>query len=140
MRHPVHPILVHFPIAFWSFATLGDLLSLKYGERLSEITGACLILGTLMALVAMGGGLFDLLKIRSETPAMKVLNQHIIIVVITWSLYASSLFLRIEEKTLIQVGTLEVGLSVAGFLCLCISGYLGGNLVYKYGVGVEQTH
>lgn len=138
MSHPVHPILVHFPIAFWSFATLGDLLSLKYGERLSEITGACLILGTLMALVAMGGGLFDLLKIKSDSPAMKVLNQHIVFVLITWSLYASSLFLRIEEKTLIQAGILEVGLSVAGFICLCVTGLLGGRLVYEYGVGVEN--
>jgi len=140
MSHPVHPILVHFPIAFWSFATFGDLLSLKYGERLLEITGTCLVLGTLMALVAMGGGLFDLLKIKSDSPAMKVLNLHIVFVVITWSLYAASLFLRIEEKTLMQAGTLEVVLSVAGFLSLGITGFLGGRLVYEYGVGVKQTH
>ncbi len=138
MSHPIHPILVHFPIAFWSFATLGDLLSLKYGERLSDITGTCLILGTLMALIAMGGGLYDLLKIKSDNPAMKVLNQHLVFVVITWSLYAASLFLRIEEKALIQAGTLEVGLSVAGFICLCVTGFLGGRLVYEYGVGVES--
>tara|TARA_R110002074_G_scaffold402329_1_gene607429 strand:- start:160683 stop:161111 length:429 start_codon:yes stop_codon:yes gene_type:complete len=138
MSHPIHPILVHFPIAFWSFATLGDLLSLKYGERLSEITGACLILGILMALVAMGGGLFDLLKVKSDSPAMKVLNLHIVFVVITWGLYASSLFLRIEEKTLVQAGVLEVGLSVAGFICLCVTGFLGGRLVYEYGVGVDN--
>lgn len=91
-----------------------------------------------MALIAMGGGLFDLLKIKSDSPAMKVLNQHIVFVVITWSLYATSLFLRIEEKTLIQAGTLEVGLSVAGFLCLCVTGFLGGRLVYEYGVGVDN--
>ncbi len=138
MSHPVHPILVHFPIAFWSFATLGDLLSLKYGEPLLEITGACLILGTIMALVAMGGGLFDLLKIKSDSPAMKVLNLNIIFVVITWSLYAASLFLRIEEKTLMQPGTLEIVLSVAGFLCLGVTGFLGGRLVYEYGVGVDN--
>lgn len=137
MSHPVHPILVHFPIAFWSIATVGDLLSLKYGDRLSEITGACLILGTLTAFVAMGGGVFDLLKIKSDSPTMRVLNQHIIFVVITWSLYASSLYLRIEEKTLVQAGILEMVLSVTGFLCLCISGYLGGSLVYKYRIGVD---
>ena len=32
MRHPLHPALVHFPIACWSLATAADLAGLAFAE------------------------------------------------------------------------------------------------------------
>lgn len=37
MRHPIHPMLVHFPVATLFLATLGDIASLFMDEQVSRI-------------------------------------------------------------------------------------------------------
>lgn len=136
MKHPVHPMLVHFPIATWLLATLGDVSSLfMENEKIWWVAGVLLAIGTITALLAMTAGLMELAKIDQQSPAIKIANQHMMMVMGSWSFYAVSLFLRFEEGSLIQPGIIAVLLSVAGLIFLCIAGWLGGRLVYEYGVG-----
>jgi uncharacterized membrane protein len=51
-------------------------------------------------------------------------------------LYAGSLFLRIEHQQFIAPDVLALLLSGAGLLVLLATGWLGGQLVYRHGVGV----
>ena len=39
MRHPIHPMLVHFPVATWSISTLGDIAGLFTNEQVSQVAG-----------------------------------------------------------------------------------------------------
>jgi uncharacterized membrane protein len=43
----------------------------------------------------------------------------------------------LHGTTLIAPGLLAIGLSVAGFLCLGVAGWLGGTLVYRHRLGVS---
>lgn len=136
MSHPLHPALVHFPVACWSLATLADLASLWLGRPAWLLTGVLLVIGTLTALAAMAAGLVELAKIDEAHPALRDAHRHLLLALATWLAYAASLFLRLPGLELVAPGPLALGLSVAGFGLLSVTGWLGGKLVYTHGVGV----
>lgn len=139
MKHPLHPIIVHFPVATWLLSTIGDVVSLSGIEQISWMAGVLLTIGTITALLAMVTGLMELGKIDSQHTAMKTANQHMLLMLISWSCYAASLFLRLDGTSLGQPGILALILSVAGAMTLCIAGWLGGKLVYEHSVGVRSS-
>jgi uncharacterized membrane protein len=138
MKHPIHPILVHFPVAAWFISTIGDVAGLFTNEQVSWVAGVLLIIGTITALFAMVTGLIELGKIDQQSPAMKIANQHMILMLVSWSFYAVSLFLRLDGTNLSQPGMVAIIMSIAGLISLCIAGWLGGKLVYEHGVGVQS--
>lgn len=139
MAHPLHPALVHFPVVGWSLATAADLASLWLGKPAWMLAGVLLVMGTLTALAAMAAGFIELLKVDAEDPAMRDLTRHMLLMVAAWSLYAASLFLRLQGTILTRPDALGLGLSVAGFVALGVGGWFGGKLVYVHGVGVQKS-
>lgn len=137
MKHPLHPALVHFPVACWSLATASDLLGLFWGAPAWRFAGVVLAIGTITAIVAMLAGFVELLKVEAGSPAIRIANLHMLLAASAWSCYAASLLLRLEGVTARQPGALEIGLSTAGFAALCVTGWLGGKLVYGHGIGVR---
>ncbi|BBL35752.1 hypothetical protein Nstercoris_02028 [Nitrosomonas stercoris] len=141
MKHPIHPLLVHFPVATWVIATFCDIASFfRTDELMSQVAGVLLVIGVVTALLAMVAGLMELAKIDQQSPAMKVANQHMLLMMVSWSLYAVSLFMRLEGTQLVQPGLVAIILSIAGLFVLCVAGWFGGRLVYEYGVGSYASH
>jgi len=140
MAHPVHPALVHFPIACWSLATTGDVAGLAFGDqRIWFVSNVLLVCGLVTALAAMTAGLFELRKILDDSPAMRVAYWHMSLVLSAWAVYALSLYMRWNGAALIQPDGVAIGLSALGFLLLAAAGWVGGTLVYGYGIGVERN-
>ncbi len=81
----------------------------------------------------MLAGFIELMKVDADSPAMRIANRHMLLAVIAWSCYAASLFLRLEGTTLREPGPVALGLSALGFAALCVTGWLGGTLVYEQG-------
>ena len=140
MKHPIHPMLVHFPIATWFLATLADIASLFNNEQAGWVAGVLLVTGTITALLAMTTGLLELGKIDPQNPPAKIANQHMILVMISWSCYAVSLFFRLNDTQLEQPGLIAIAMSIIGFVFLCGAGWFGGKLVYEYGVGTHLSN
>lgn len=138
MTHPLHPALVHFPVACWSLATLADIASLWLGQPAWWLAGVLMAIGTLVALAAMAAGLVELVKIDEASPALRVAHWHMLAAMAAWLAYAASLFLRLDGMALAAPGPLAIGLGVVGFACLAVAGVLGGTLVYRHGVGVRR--
>lgn len=138
MRHPLHPALVHFPIACWSLATAADLAGLIWGELAWQYAGVLLLAGIAFSIPAMLAGFFELAKVAGDNPAIKDVNWHMLAVMSALSCYTASLFLRLQGTQLIEPERLAIGLSVLGFLCLGVAGWLGGKLVYGHRLGVSQ--
>lgn len=139
MRHPLHPALVHFPIACWSLATAADLASLVWGEPAWRFAGMLLVAGIGFSIPAMLAGFLELVKIAEDHPAIKDVNRHMIVVMTALAFYTASLFLRLQGSTLTEPSVLAIASSVAGFLFLCVAGWLGGKLVYGHRLGVAST-
>jgi uncharacterized membrane protein len=137
MRHPLHPALVHFPIACWSLATAADLASPVWGEPAWRLAGVLLVAGIGFSIPAMLAGFLELAKVAEDNPAIKDVNRHMLMIMGALSCYVASLFLRLHGTSFVEPGLLAIGLSVLGFLCLGVAGWLGGKLVYGHRLGVS---
>lgn len=138
MSHPAHPALVHFPIACWILSTVGDIASMWLGESMWKLSGTMLAIGTMTAVVAMISGLLELKKINSTDKASRTAEIHMQLILVAWTLYAISLFIRLKGLQLAAPGLAELLLSGVGMAVLVTAGWYGGKLVYQHGIGVQK--
>lgn len=137
MRHPLHPALVHFPVACWSLATAADLASLYFGQPAWWLAGVLMTIGLACAIPAMIAGFVEFVRIPEDSPAIRDVNRHMGWVMAAFSLYAVSLLMRLHGMTLHAPGGMAIGLSLSGFACLGVAGWLGGKLVYGHRLGAD---
>ena len=135
MRHPLHPMLVHFPVACWSLGTLGDFASLHFGEPAWFLSGSLIAIGVVMALAAMAAGMIELTQVPDGGSAMRDAYLHMGLMLLAFGLYLTSALLRIDEARLGAPGVIALVTSASGFLALMAGGYMGGRLVYGHGIG-----
>lgn len=136
MTHPLHPMVVHFPIATWSLATIADVAGLWFGDAAWRHAGPLHVVGTLTAFVAMAAGLVDFVRVPAGNAASKYIARHVLLVSLAFSAYATSLALRFHEDALQPPSMLAIAASLVGFALLAAAGWQGGQLVYRHGVNV----
>jgi len=140
LKHPLHPALVHIPTALWPSAFAFDLLSQFRGDNVFvQLAFYAILLGLLIALLAIPTGYADWTDIRPEKPAWKLGLYHMILNVVISILWGINLALRVgsfQTATTVPLGLL--GLSTLATLLLLISGYLGGRMIYAYGISVAR--
>ncbi|OJY63519.1 MAG: hypothetical protein BGP16_01110 [Sphingobium sp. 66-54] len=134
MRHPLHPALVHFPVACWSLAVAADFAGLWLGEAAWQWSGGLLATGCAMALVAMAAGLIELARVP-EGAAMRDAYWHMGAMLAALTLFATRLLLRLDHLQPLPPDGLSLLLDAGGFLSLAAGGWFGGRLVYGHGVG-----
>jgi uncharacterized membrane protein len=136
--HPLHPALVHFPVALLLSASAADLVWLA-GLTGDVHIGAVLMAGGLvMALLAMGAGLLDFIKL--EPAVVPHAMRHMTVIGIAWLGYAIALYLRRDALSGgATIGSASIAISLASALLLSVGGWLGGRLVYTFGAGVSKS-
>jgi uncharacterized membrane protein len=139
--HPVHPMIIPFPIALWVFSLVADLIYLWRGNPVwrDYVAFYTLLGGIIGAAVAAVPGLIDWLSLK-DREVVKIANWHARLNVIALLIFAASFYLRTTSGAGFVSGsyTLPVALSVLGVILISISGYLGGEMVFKHGVAVDQ--
>jgi uncharacterized membrane protein len=140
-KHPVHPMLIPFPIALWVFSLVADLIYLWRGNPVwrDYIAFYTLMGGTIGGAMAAVPGIIDWLSLE-DREVVKIANWHARLNVIALLVFASSFYLRTTSGAGLVTGsyTIPVGLSILGVILITISGWLGGEMVFKYGVGVTR--
>jgi len=136
-RHPIHPMLVPIPIGLWIFSFVCDLFH-AFGAASDAWTTVALYTmggGIIGALLAALPGLIDLLSLPEgpRSTAIKHMALNLTIVV----LYIINFFGRWHEPQ--NPGGL-LWLSLISLLLLVVSGWLGGKMVYEYGVAVAGAN
>ncbi|HYJ85033.1 MAG TPA: DUF2231 domain-containing protein [Pyrinomonadaceae bacterium] len=138
--HPIHPMLIPFPIALWVFSLVADVIYLWRGNPVwwDYIAFYALLGGIIGAAVAALPGLIDWLSIK-DPQVVKIANWHARLNVIALLIFAASFYLRTSGGSELVSGshTIPFGLSVLGVILITISGWLGGEMVFKHGVAVE---
>ena len=136
-RHPIHPMLVPFPIVCFVGAFVTDLVFLNNGNAgWAEASRWLLGIGLVMAALAAVAGLTDFMgddRVRRLGDAVKHMLANVTAVV----LEVVNLVLRFNNDD--AVGSIGVYLSGIVVLILLYSGWLGGELVYRHRVGVEPA-
>ncbi len=135
MGHPIHPILVPFPIGLLTTSVIFDVVHLVAGgARWAEISFWMIGVGVLGGLLAAVFGLIDWLAIPSGTRAKAVGLGHGISNVLMVVLFASSWLLRSGAPG--DPGAFPIVLSFLGVGLASLGGFLGGELVFRMGIGV----
>jgi uncharacterized membrane protein len=141
--HPVHPMLIPFPLALWTTSFLVDILFYFHrGGTLPIIAKFMLAAGCIGAVVAAVPGLVDWLAIK-HPETKRVANWHARLNVIALLIFAASLYLRMKSGGAAMVGyglKIPFLLSLLGVILISISGWLGGKLSFEHGVGVKPQH
>jgi uncharacterized membrane protein/nitrite reductase/ring-hydroxylating ferredoxin subunit len=134
--HPLHPILVAFPIAFFVGTLLFDVLGLVYDRSDFHTTAMYLeIAGVGFALLAAIPGIIDyIFVVPPKSSGKKRAVKHGLINILTVIIFAVALLLRKNNTTSLYS---IIGLEIAGVIFLSIAGWLGGTLVYRNQIGVD---
>jgi len=140
LRHPLHPMLVHFPIGLFLLSLLLDLASLAFPSipNLVRDSFYAMLLGVITALVAAVPGFVDYTDIRSDHPAKRTATAHLTLNLIVVALYGINLGVRSSLLLDPKIRPVPLILSLIGIALLSVSGYLGGRLVYDEGIGVGR--
>lgn len=135
--HPLHPAVVHFPIAFLLSATVADLAWLAGVSHDAHFGTVLMAAGLVMGLVAMGFGLVDLTRLPQDLFPHAL--RHVGAVGTAWLGYAIALYLRRDSLFgTADLSTATLSVSVVSALFLSVGGWLGGRLVYSFGAGVSK--
>jgi uncharacterized membrane protein len=138
-HHPIHSMLVAFPIAFWVGSLICDAIyHTGSGNPFWKDMAFYLIAGGIIsALVAAIPGFIDYLGL-TEKAAKQIATIHMALNLAVVVLFVFNLGIRLNA--LEQGGALGVVLSVFGVGLLGVSGWLGGHLVFVGHVGVVERH
>lgn len=137
---PLHPALVHFPIALLATSLLWDGLALWHGDPFWwQMSFWSLVAGLVAAVPAAITGFVDFAALPPDHPAEQPAIWHLSAVGIAVLLYLGSLLVRGSPEPPVG-GDLygALALSGLGLIALLVGGLLGGRLVYRHGVGVAS--
>jgi len=141
LGHPLHPILVHVPMAMWPGALIFDLLSQWQigGNAMVRLSFCAIVFGLAASLLAVPTGLLDWSGIKKEKPAWKIGLYHMILNLVVALLFAINLGLRVQTfREASRISGTPLLLSIIGTALLIASAYLGGRMVYEYGISVAR--
>jgi uncharacterized membrane protein len=137
MGHPVHPILVPFPLGLLSTSVIFDVVHLLTGgPRWAEISFWMIASGVVGGLLAAAFGLIDWLAIPSGTRAKAIGLGHGLSNVVMVALFATSWLVRAGAPG--EPGVFAIVLSIMGVGLASLGGFLGGELVFRMGIGVAE--
>lgn len=135
--HPIHPMLIPFPIAFFVGAFAADLGYWRTGSDFLAQGAAWLLgAGLVMAALAALAGLTDFLGSRAIR-RLRAAWLHMIGNVIVVLIEAANFVLRLGDPAaaVVPVG---LGLSLVATLLLLFNGWMGWEMVYRHRVGVAE--
>ena len=134
LGHPIHPMLIVFPLGLLTTAIIFDLLYLATGNgRLTDVSFYMIAAGIIGGLLAAAFGLIDWLAIPSGTRAKTVGLWHGLGNVIVTVLFIASWWLR-RESPANPVGLALACSFVGGALALITAG-----LVVSWSTGSESA-
>ena len=136
MGHPIHPMLVPFPIVFFISALATDLLFLRNGAEIWATASAWLLgAGLVTAALAAMAGLVDFFGDR-RVRSLRDARMHMIGNIVAVLVEAVNLVLRLDDP--VAGASTGVILSAVAVAILAFTGWKGGELVFRHRVGVHD--
>ena len=135
--HPIHQMLIVFPLGLLATAVIFDLIYLLGGATTWETASWYMIAaGIIGGLAAAVFGLVDWVGIEKGTRAKRIGLWHGVGNVVVVLLFLASWLLRMGDAQ--HPTALAFILSYVGAGLALITGWLGGELVDRLGIGVDD--
>lgn len=135
--HAIHPIMIVFPLGLLGASVVFDAVYLFWGNPMMAVVAFwMMIAGIVGGFLAAPFGLIDWLAVPSGTRAKTIGLTHGLVMVGVLLLFIASAFMRYDAPD--KPETLASILSFAGAGLSMLGGWLGGELVERLGVGVDD--
>jgi uncharacterized membrane protein len=137
MGHAAHPILIVFPLGLLATGVVFDIIYMASGRPdMASVAYWMIVAGIVGGLLAAVPGWIDWFAIPSGTRAKYIGLVHGLGNVVVLGLFAASWYFRYDAPSRPEM--LASALSIVGALLALITGWLGGELVERLGVGVDD--
>lgn len=138
--HPIHPMLVAFPIGLWIASFVFDLAGKSTGNIYLHIAAYyALIGGCIGAVLAAVPGVIDLFgAVPPNSSGRKRGYIHGALNTLALLLFAYIAIRRGDP--MVRPDGVSLGLSFLGVLGVGVSGWLGGTLAYRNQIGVDHRY
>ena len=135
--HPVHQMLIVLPLGLLTGAVIFDVLNLVLpGRNFSFVSFWLIPAGLITGVLAAIFGFIDYLKIPRNTRAKRVGRFHGIGNVVVLGFFALSWWIRVDPNS--EPILAAYALSIVGGVFSMITGWLGGELVDRMAIGVDD--
>jgi len=138
--HPIHPMLVSFPIGLWITTLVLDLIGVSRGAPMLWAAGFyCVIGGCVGAVLAAVPGTLDWLTVvppQSSAKRRGLLHGSINVAALLLYIYIAYR----QGSALAKPDGITMFLLATGAVMIGISGWLGGTLVYRNQIGVDHRY
>jgi len=136
LGHPVHPMLVDFPVAIFPLLVGLDILrALTKSDALWPAGFWLVCVALVFGVAAIVTGLFDYVAIPRGVRAKTIANWHVAVALLLAALYLVDLAVRWPVGSVGSTG-LAATIDVAGLVLVAVQGWLGGELMAKHQVGI----
>jgi len=137
--HPLHPMTVHFPIAFYLLGVLLTFIYLWRGNKnVEQFAYWSLILSFIGIIVASVVGLIDQNQLELNDPRRATVNNHITTSIALLIINGLLIYMRFRWHDVFsgKYRWAYLGLMVLGVAAVLETAWLGGELVYQLQVGI----
>jgi uncharacterized membrane protein len=137
LGHPIHPMLVTFPLGLFPAAVVCDFIYLiRDNPNWGHVAYWLIAGGVLGGLAAALFGLIDWIGLQSGTRAKRIGLWHGLINIVTTALFAVSWFMRRAAPN--RPTTAAIAIGVVALILAFVAAWMGGELVYRMSVGVDE--
>ncbi len=137
LGHPIHQMLIPLPLGLLVMAVIFDALALATDWDMTAVSFWNIVAGIGTGLLAAVFGFLDWLAIPANTRAKRIGAVHGIGNVVLVLLFLGAVLLRRDEPGY-ALTTPAFLLEVLGLALGSVTGWLGGELVDRMGVGVDD--
>jgi uncharacterized membrane protein len=141
LGHPIHQMLIVIPLGLWVTAVIFDVITMfRPSPALSIAAFWNIVAGSIGAVLAAVFGLIDWTKIPNGTNAKRVGVMHALVNVGVLILFVIAAGLRWDNADYVAT-TGALVIELVAFALGGLGGFLGGELVGRFGIGVlEGAH
>lgn len=131
LGHPMHPVVIALPVGAWSLAGWHDARAVATGDPQHDTAAdAALRFGVVGAVAAAASGLAQYLD--TDDAARRETAVHAALNTVGLGLYVASWALRSAGRRPLGRALAASGLGIVG-----LSGWLGGDIAFRHGVGMR---
>jgi uncharacterized membrane protein len=136
--HPVHPMIIVLPLGLLPASVFADLCHHIIDDPTwGSVSFWLMVAGMLSGLAAGSIGFMDWKSLPVGTKARRVGAIHGLTNVLAILVFLASLLLRFGDPS--RPSPFATSVAVIGLFIAFLGGWLGGELVFRLGVGVDQT-